>query len=63
MMTTVHEVPDDVCSDEEPIFELGDEHWIGTKVSRAELPESETAETLGKFLILKSFVDFVNLHM
>ena len=38
----------DVCSDEEPIFELDQQEWIGTKVERIQFPESKAAKCLCK---------------
>ena len=50
--TTTHNHPEDVCSDDEPIFELDQRKWIGEKVIREEMPRSESAALLSKYLIL-----------
>lgn len=36
-------------SDEEPIFELDQQEWIGTKVTRMEYPEKDAEKYLCKF--------------
>ena len=40
-------------SDEEPIFELDQQEWIGEKVERIEYPEKKADQYLCKFITLK----------
>ena len=43
----------DVGSDEEPVFELDQQEWIGTKVTRVAYPEKQAEKYLG----IHSFLD------
>ena len=46
-MTTKIKHPEDVLSDDEPVFDEGQEKWIGVRVNRTEFPEDNAARYFG----------------
>ena len=47
-MTTKFEYPEDVLSDDEPVFQDGQEKWIGVRIDRTVIPDF-ASEILGEF--------------
>ena len=47
-MTTRITHPEDVESDDEPVFDDGQDKWIGFRVDRTEFPEADTDKIFGK---------------
>ena len=41
--------PEDVFSEDEPVFTEDQEKWIGTRVDRSGFPEEELAKFFGQF--------------
>ena len=51
-MTTNIEHPEDVLTDDEPVFEEDQSEWIGERVNRTDFPETNASSYFGQFLSL-----------
>ena len=52
-MSTRIEPPEDVLSDDEPVFQDDQTKWVGVRVDRTEFPEADTAQYFGEYYTRK----------